>query len=237
MEKGKKADRTGLSIFLGLVIIALAAAVCLLAYQSSIKTISGQVQVSSRTDRNVKLKGVKVFLYPAALLEKFVGDKRQAEERIRHQLEERLAEVKREHTRPLRADEGLMGLGTAGMSVIFQAASSKQDVESAEHRLKSWPTAGFYFQGLPVEQCAAQTVTDQQGRFSLQAQQAERYVLVACSDFLTEEPPDYYPAYCFWMVRVPPDKNARLVLDNENLTASGSADSLVKASCYKWTVK
>jgi hypothetical protein len=93
-----------------------------------------------------------------------------------------------------------------------------EEVRTKQSRLHS---AAPFFEGLPTPEVSAKTDAD--GRFKLSIPDQGEFALVAASSRAVGDRVEKY----YWVVRLKPE-DSTVTLSNDNLTSSGSTDSLLK---------
>jgi hypothetical protein len=209
------------------------------------KDIGGQVFIVTRGGPAIKLALVRVAAFRKADMETHVRDidSQLADERAKADAE--VSEASRSLQRAKRAVAG--GLGewmkrdaeTHGRETNTKAAidrghsvwqkfhAAEQKIAPAETRLREavarqrlLSSAAPYFAQLPEPFGTAKTDAD--GRFKLTVPDEETVAVLASSSRTIFDRVETY----FWVVRLAPNETS-LTLSNDNLTTSGSVDSLV----------
>ena len=214
----------------------IAAVCCLLAVASGradeMRTIEGQVFIRTKGGDNIKLSLVDVLLFDEKVIEAHLENKREAAAPIDaylQSLKQQFEEVeKRAEEAYKRADEAVENGGktpddaNASAAALTEAKLRRIDVEEKAYYPRS---PDFYFSDLPSPR--AVTKTDADGKFTFAVPEGS-YVLAAISSREAAEETEKY----HWMVKVKADADKKVMLANDNLSSSGSPDSLIATAEY-----
>ena len=113
-----------------------------------------------------------------------------------------------------------MALGTRRGEAMNKLTAAETLLRDAIARRRGFDSAAAYFAALPEPLATGKTDAD--GRFKLTVPEKDEIVVLATSSRMTFDRVERY----FWIVRLAPQET-HLTLSNDNLTTSGSADSLV----------
>ena len=198
------------------------------AQAEDMRTIEGQVFIRTKGGDNIKLSLVDILLFDGKVLAENLQAKRLVAEPIHDALQPQVKAAKK------KWDETKQAVDRAASSAarnLAREASGKAYHEYLQLSGKAdyAHSTFFYFNNLPAP--SQGTKTDAEGKFSFKVPSGS-YVLVAASsrtvgiDAGGTVVPEKEPYY--WMVRVNADADKRVMLANDNLSTSGSADSLVE---------
>ncbi len=215
-----------------MIFICLAA--CLLsrfALAASPVEINGQVFIVTKGGNSIKLGLVPVAVYERAAIDKFLEEKKKAAAPVVEYFTPWYLKAKEAYENASKAGDSLNkawmnDISNAGLEKQYeQAKKIMRDARDLKERLSGYieytRSGKYLFDGLPPE--LQHTKTDPDGKFSFTVQPGS-YVLVAVSQ---REIGDHLEAY-FWMVPIGYDADKKTVmLSNDNLSSSGSGESLV----------
>jgi hypothetical protein len=211
------------------------------------KTIDGQVFIVTAAGPAIKLALVEVRLFAQADIERHIRDIDLAPDSERSKADTALAKAREDLQAAERAvagphgyDEKMRGLAYAewvgryqhspadGHEVALRFNAAWERVSQVKERVtqmllrQKLSRAGApYFDNLPTP--IASVKTDADGRFQVTVSDEQDYALMATSSRTLFNIIERY----FWIVRVKP-QDSKVTLSNDNLTTSGSEDSLVK---------
>jgi hypothetical protein len=211
------------------------------------KTIDGQVFIVTAGGPAIKLALVEVKLFAQADIEQHIRDIDLVPDSEKSKADTALAKAKADLKAAERAvggphgyDEKLSGLAYAEWvkryqhspadgpvvarrfnAAVERVSRAKEHLAQTLVRQRLSRSAAPYFQNLPTP--VASSKTDADGRFELNIPDEGVYVLVASSSRTLYNTTERY----FWIVRLNP-QDPKATLSNDNLTTSGSADSLIK---------
>ena len=205
----------------------------------AMRTIEGQIFVRTQGAETIKLSLVDVLLFDEGVIAQDLEAKRNVAKPIYEGLQPyvKAAEKKEDAAKEVRKAAEKAEHDAGGRYEAHEAwlkafnAESKAVDEWRNIRGKADYThsALYYFSDLPA---AVQTTkTDADGKFSFKVPSGS-YVLVAASSRRTGKETESY----YWMVRVPLDADKKMMLANDNLSSSGSADSVIRTPEHEWLV-
>ena len=176
------------------------------------RTIEGQVFVRLKGGESIKLSLVNVLLFDEKVIAVHLENKGKATDSLVADLRPREKETK----------DALDRANAHASSV--EADKVKRDAEEAFRKVIAAETylysAEYYFEGLPNP--LQTTKTDVDGKFAFQIPGGS-YVLAAFSNRQAGKSTEIY----YWMVKVTLNANKKVMLANDNLSTSGSVDSLI----------
>ena len=198
--------------------VALAGiAACVLALGSAraqdMRTIEGQIFIRTKGGENIKLSLVDVLLFDEKVIAQNLEAKRKVAEPIYEALQPlvKAAEKKKEDASNAPNGENKLERSLAAIDAYYQILGKADYTHSAL----------YYSSDLPA---ALQTTkTDADGKFSFKIPSGS-YVLVANSRRSAGKETEFYN----WMVKVTVDADKKVMLANDNLCSSGSADSVIR---------
>jgi hypothetical protein len=228
------------TVFCG--IVAACAVAVLKARAEDISTIEGQVFIRTQGAETIKLSLVEVQLFDEKVITEDVERKhkaaapvdehlqtlkREAAEVIRQtkDVHNRLSEQLPQRLSAARTPEEMFKYTNAIDAAI--AANTEANLRSIDVEEKAYyiRSADYYFSGLPKPLQATQTDAD--GKFVFKAP-IGTYVLVAVSTRNVGEKTEKY----HWMVKVTTGLAKKIMLANDNLSSSGSPDSIITTFPY-----
>jgi hypothetical protein len=195
-------------------VVFLAAVLVLIvpSFAEETKTLTGQVFIRTKGAETIKLSLVDVLLFEENPLTDFVARMRSEAQPLLDSLE--------------RAARGAFDSTIAAV----EKGHDTRSIEAREKELDAMrahiirrvylKSASYYFSDLPPP--IQSTKTDADGNFIFKLPEGS-YVLVAASQRRISEKLEFYN----WMVKVAVHADKRVMLANDNLTNSGSADSLI----------
>jgi hypothetical protein len=200
--------------------------------------LSGQVFIVTEGAVNFKLGLVEVTAIPQKDVLAFIAKKKgevesvkaslmkkyEAAERAYDIAHNRWSKVTTAYTNALNSDapendQHVLGEAFEVRSAEYRNARSERDV--AETDYKTFPTAGYFFEGIPNG--IATSTTDADGKFLIKIPRTERYMLAAhASRQVLDKKEEYY-----WLVNVSLDgaPSKSIMLSNNNLFKPDSASS------------
>jgi hypothetical protein len=201
-----------------LIVLALAFVLVLLrAVGGESVTIEGQVFIRTAGGDNIKLSLVDVGLFDEKAIAENLDAKHKAGEPIYEAMQpyvraaqKRLSEARAKWTN----DTSNLEIYKAYDDAIKASVQTSAEAEYPHSTL-------YYFSNLP--EALQTTKTDADGKFSFKALSGS-YVLVAASSRSAGEKTEFY----HWMVKVKVSADAKIMLANDNLSSSGSPDSLIR---------
>ncbi len=210
--------------------VALAGIVaCVLAVGSAraqdLRTIEGQVFIRKNAGETLKLSLVEVQLFDEKSIRENVENKRKTAEPIAAYLSP-IAE---------KASDAFWKRPVEIWEREILEESKRENYKKLQARNCFPQSASFYFQEMPNP--LQTTRTDADGKFAFQVPSG-RYVLVATSSRFVGVDTKLgaialmlpTTLYYNWMVKVNLSANTKVILANDNLTSSGSPDSLIQTS-------
>ena len=202
------------------------------ACAEEMRTIEGQVFIRTQGAETIKLSLVEVQLFDEKSMAAAVERKRKAAVSIDEyfQLMKREAAEAERHAedankRAQRLDpfsDGTTAIKKAAVRAHIVAGFRSIDAEEKAYYPRS---ADYYFSGLPKP--LQTTKTDADGKFVFKMPIGS-YVLAAISSRETGEKTEKY----HWMVKVAADVANKIMLANDNLSSSGSPDSIIATLRY-----
>jgi hypothetical protein len=208
---------------------ALSVLVCATA---NAKTIEGQVFIVTAGGPAIKLALVQVGAIPSAVIEKYLADVEPKINAERRDAESAAVEAQKAKTaaeaitKKLKVSDKYLDtrayaawrrqVDSAFQNAIF---ATKRFYEAEAHK-KNWCSAAPYFMALPQPIGTAKTDVD--GRFQMNLPDDGDYILVAKAERTVFEAVEKY----YWVVRLRQGET-KVTLSNDNLTVSGSPDSLL----------
>lgn len=191
-------------------------------------TIDGQIFIRTQGAETIKLSLVDIALFDAKAVAEDVERKRKAAEPIYEGLQSLVKEAeKRVKEAEKREKERAKGLDKVSeedreevriAQIAWEKALAKSGkVQPMALYLHSAP---YYFNDLPKP--LLMTKTDADGKFTFKIPNGS-YVLAAASGRQTGIKTEFY----HWMVKVNIDADKKVMLANDNLSASGSPDSMI----------
>ena len=197
-------------------------------------TLEGQIFIRTKGAETIKLSVVDVAIYDEKTVAQHVGKLRKQAEPLLADLLELEKKPKEEFRRILQAKESARIAYQASQasppSVESKLAWLNAQIKESEAAIsisdsiqakRNFLNSGlYYFESLagPLET----TKTDAEGKFSFQVPSGS-YVVVAVSKRTVGKKSEYY----HWMVKARANANTKVMLANDNLTTSGSPESMV----------
>jgi hypothetical protein len=183
--------------------------------------IDGQVFVVTKGAQTIKLSLVNVSLHSEASISEFLATKRAnalpLTEPMSELVKKALAvvdEAERVHEKVPRVSDKWLD--------SFKVTMEAQSVLRKVRGMADYPKSGLYlFDGLPAP--LQTTKTDADGKFAFSTPDG-KYVLTASAK---RNVADFVEVYR-WMVRVNLDADKSVMLASDNLTSSGSSDSVIE---------
>ena len=207
--------------------VALAGIVaCVLAVASAraqdLRTIEGQIFIRTKGGDNIKLSLVDVLLFDEKVIAANVEEKRKVAEPFYEALQPAVKAARKKAAEARARNDASHDLDA--LQLMFKGEEElRKTIGMADYA----HSALYYFNGLPA---ALQTSkTDADGKFSFKVPSGS-YVLAAISSRRAGRVTESYQ----WMFRVTVDADKKVMLANDNLTTSGSADSLIRTPNGEW---
>lgn len=176
-----------------------------------LRTIEGQIFIRTKGGENVKLSLVDVLLFDEKVIAANLDAKRKVAEPIYEALQPLVKAARKKYDDAIKASDFLHPLER-------QAGDAWENILGKADYAHS---ALYYFSDLPA---ALQTTkTDADGKFSFKITSAS-YVLVAASRRSAGKETESY----HWMIKFTVDADKKVMLANDNLSTSGSGDSLIR---------
>lgn len=222
--------------------------ICVLAFSNCTKLnprleVTGQVFIVMMSGSNVKLGLVEISAIPEAVIAPFIAEKKASEEVMRASLQLESNDAMKTNKAARGMCAGLAEALRLTMNAYATAPSDStlskgkmldgqrdakcKDVKRtamslarADAIVNHFPTADYYFDGLPNG--ISKTNTDADGRFSLSLP-AGKFALAAHAKRELYQSTEEY----FWLIWVSPEKNMSLMLSNNNLMNEQFLDSVV----------
>jgi len=215
--------------------------------------LKGEVFIVTKGAGNLKLGLVEIALIPEAEINTALEKKKpiigSTLEQLKSDSEKASAEYSSVHQAYLKANESYLKaekdyLESAILdeqakrraeywqseySKLVKADSEKRSKkDQADIKLKQFPTAEFFFEGLPSG--IAKTITNSNGEFLLTLPSKGKFALAARA--AREVPPEKY----YWLIWVSLDGEASktILLSNHNLITAESPDSVVRAKAMSF---
>ena len=191
------------------------------------RTIEGQIFIRTKGAETVKLSLVEVQLFDVKAIVEDMESKRKAAASIDGYLQA----LNHEATEAERhAEEVYKRLSSAGQTDAIDAAAAahtEAGLRSIDVQEKAYypRSADYYFSDLPKP--LQTTKTDADGKFAFQIPVGS-YALAAISSREAGEETEKY----HWMIKVTADVDKKVMLANDNLSSSGSPDSIVATLRY-----
>lgn len=193
-------------------------------------TLDGQVFIRTKGGESIKLSLVDVLLFEQQAIDAHLENKRKATEPLLEELQPFAKEAEDKYER-IKADEDrvrkryfaaildkqLEAEWHKASDAVIGAARAWDEARAATAYTRS---AEYYFEGLPL--VLQTTKTDADGKFSFQIPSGS-YIAAALSTRHAGEKIEVY----HWMIRTTVRTNQKLMLANDNLSTSGSADSAI----------
>ena len=211
-----------------LIPVACALVLVIKSLAADAVTIDGQVFIRTKGGESIKLSLVDVLLYDEKTIVLHLENKRKVAEPLFEEWRPLEKEAKDIYERAKTNEEQVRKRYFADIlnpqlkvewkktqDVVLSAARSFDEVRAASAYTRS---ASYYFEGLPR---AVQTAkTDADGKFSFQVPSGS-YMVAAFSTRHAGKDIEFY----YWMVKTTLATNQKVMLANDNLSTSGSADS------------
>lgn len=215
------------------------AVLALAAWMSNVRaedvhTIDGQIFIRTAGGDNVKLSLVKVAIFDSKPIEENLENKRKVAAPLLEYLQPRkerasAAAAAAEAVRKQADDAAQAAVGDADFYTIL-ATSSNAGITALETSRDAGRIVGqanylisamYYFADLPAP--LNTTKTDADGKFTFKVPNGS-YVLVASSSRSAAGDTEWYN----WMVKVTVNADVTVMLANDNVSTSGSPDSMVR---------
>lgn len=194
------------------------------AYSQAHKgTVDGQVFIVTQEGESIKLGAVHVLLYSADELTAMIVPRQAEFLKQQHYRQKYFDNQKEEDHETFEKLNSVTAM--PAMSEIEGRFEEETDfVVSLASQLNALASSESYFQDLPAP--LADSETDADGKFSISVPTAGPFVLVAKAE-RPAEGERYY-----WMVSISMngETSKSVLLNNENMTTSGSSNSLIKCS-------
>lgn len=236
-------------LFCGLVLLAELFG-CTSQRQGELK---GEVFIVTKGGENIKLGLVEIVVIPEAEMNAAIEKKKPVIDstltQLRSEAEKATAEYNPVHQAYEQANQNyeraqseyIAAIGSGQFDQAYKRSQYwsdqrmklfKEDLDKsskkmmAESKAKGFPTAEFFFDGLPSG--VSKTMTDSNGQFSLALPRKGRFALAAHAE---RQLPDESHEKYYWLVWVSLDgqPTKAIMLSNHNLMTSDSPDSVARA--------
>ena len=207
----------------------------ILSFAEDAKTIDGQVFITTQGGETIKLSLVEVILFDEKTITDNMQKKIEAAKPICEYLQgletpfEENLEIAQDVENAAKDDADQNTSPAALARALAEEKIARAHMDTVKARIAYDMARGladythsssYYFGKLPT---LLQSIkTDADGKFAFQVPPG-RYVLVARATRKVREDVEFYN----WMVRVKVDSDQKIMLANDNLSSSGSQDSLV----------
>lgn len=206
-------------------LIAVGCAIALIvagARAEDMWAIDGQVFVRTKGAETIKLSLVDVALFDAKAIAEDVEKKSNAASRIFEALQpfEKEAKTWEEGCRKAMG----RSIEASDVAETHTRLTIAMDAEEKILGMLGYTHSGlYYFSHLPEPMLA--TKTDADGKFSFKVPNGS-YVLAAASSRKAGKETEFY----HWMVKIKVDADQKVMLANDNLSTSGSPDSMISTT-------
>jgi hypothetical protein len=190
-------------------------------------TLSGQIFVSTQGGEVVEFSNVEVGLYPVELINLWLPEKQARLAAENKLLQPRIDRAQQDEDKALKQRSD--AVGSSRFSAALDRESAARDILETLKERQDYFTGGGYLYDQLISWAVATATTDLSGKFTLKAPATGDFVLSAS---VKSERGTTIRKY-FWFVKIhsadtTPGGNAYILLDSENLSSSGSADSILK---------
>lgn len=221
--------------------------------------ISGEVFVATNSSENIKLGAVEISVITEKDIKPFIESKKNDSEiekakadyeKAKQKSSETLAKLQKIGKKydeqnvsleRIKRSEDLYEL-SKGFEVLndmkwsaddydktkLQADKDIVDAAACLERLNNLASPERYFTDMP--EAITKTISNSDGKFSLKILEKGKYTIVAKTQRMIGTKTEFY----YWLVWVEADGTSKtILLNNNNLTNSGSPDSLIKTTEYE----
>ena len=181
-------------------------------------TVTGQVFIVTKGGDNIKLGGVHVKLYTEEEVETMIKSRQEEAQKKMSYNDPRIEKAKIMSDAADKAIESLE-YGSDGYSNASNRKATANNYYSAVlSDREAWLSSDAYFDAFPYRLADAETDAD--AKFSISVPTNGKFVLIARASRKVGDSDEYY----YWMVRLAMngENNKTILLNNENITASGS---------------
>ena len=203
------------------------------------RTIDGQVFIRTKGGDNIKLSLVDVLLFDAKLLSENLEQQRSRARPLERYIEPLEIAAHARYLNAEKADKSafdilMKDVLNKQLDVAWKKASQETtqavgDWTHLHNRLIFLRSSYFFFAELPRPQQASKTDAD--GKFSFKVPIGS-YALKAQSSRKAGSNTEFYN----WIVRVQVDGDKKIMLANDNLADSGSADSMIQTPSDEFNI-
>jgi hypothetical protein len=187
--------------------------------------LQGEVFIVTRGGESIKLGLVEVGLYPTQVLMPYLEEKKAGEKSAAAQLD---ADIEAAYTDQQQKRNAFESVGQSEGYGSYAAGKAAQESQTAGIHLdalretrRHFPSGSYYFQNLPGPTGSVETDAD--GKFEMMIPAKGEFAMVAQAQRnLGDEVERYY-----WIVKIPKDQTGKIMLSNQNLSSSGSENSLI----------
>lgn len=185
------------------------------------RTIEGQVFIRTKGAETFKLSSVDVLIFDRKVIEGNLEKKRAIAQPLYDYLQPFVKQAEEENDRAYKAR--VAAIGKDDFDKIFEAELKVREKKAKLNDAANYTmSADYYFGDLP--EALQMTKTDADGKFSFKVPSGS-YVLAAFSSRKVGKETELY----YWMVKVAADADKKVILGNDNLCSSRSADSVISA--------
>lgn len=203
--------------------------------------LSGQVFVTVNDGSSIKLGGIEVQAFDEGVVERSMQELAPKVESEKPLLAENvkraelaltaaadqytLAAKRNEKAMKAMNVEEFLASSDALRSATKTKAAAEADLRKAVAGQAAWPSAEFYFGGLP--QPSVRTMTNADGEFDLIVPTRSRFAVAAHAERSIGDTKEHF----YWLVWVTPGEvtHQPFLLTNRNLATAGAPESVVKA--------